>query len=86
MELLDHKIIRSYVSLIFQRNVISVIILKILDSLTPLDQMLLKCASVLGEIVNRNMLQFLMDADPSVTKEIGIGKKYLLIHKYKHKS
>jgi hypothetical protein len=48
--------------------------------------MLLKCASVLGEIVNRNMLQFLMDADPSVTKEIGIGKKYLLIHKYKHKS
>lgn len=48
-------------------------ILKIFDSLTPLDQLLLKCASVLGEIINRNMLQCLM-VDKS-TREIGLGKK-----------
>jgi len=56
-------------------------ILKILDSLTPLDQMLLKCASVLGEIVNRNMLQFLMDIDPRDIRDVGIGK--YLYRKYK---
>jgi len=48
-------------------------ILKIFDSLTPLDQLLLKCASVLGEIINRSMLQYLME-DKS-TREIGLGKK-----------
>ncbi|KYN26915.1 Adenylate cyclase type 10, partial [Trachymyrmex cornetzi] len=50
-------------------------ILKIFDSLTPLDQMLLKCASVLGEIINRNMLQYLME-DKS-TREIGLAVKKL---------
>lgn len=54
-------------------------ILKIFDSLTPLDQILLKCASVLGEIINRSMLQYLME-DKS-TREIGLGKK---IEKYKN--
>ncbi|XP_015190551.1 PREDICTED: LOW QUALITY PROTEIN: adenylate cyclase type 10-like [Polistes dominula] len=34
-----------------------VIILKLFDSLTPLDQFLLKCASVLGIFVNRKMLE-----------------------------
>ncbi|EFN85820.1 Adenylate cyclase type 10 [Harpegnathos saltator] len=38
-----------------------VMILKLFDSLTPLDQILLKCASVLGENVNRRMLQSLME-------------------------
>ncbi|XP_018341276.1 PREDICTED: adenylate cyclase type 10-like, partial [Trachymyrmex septentrionalis] len=52
-----------------------VMILKIFDSLTPLDQMLLKCASVLGEIINRNMLQYLME-DKS-TREIGLAVKKL---------
>ncbi|KAG5334640.1 ADCYA cyclase, partial [Acromyrmex charruanus] len=50
-------------------------ILKIFDSLTPLDQILLKCASVLGEIINRNMLQYLME-DKSTT-EIGLAVKKL---------
>ncbi|KAG5327734.1 ADCYA cyclase, partial [Pseudoatta argentina] len=50
-------------------------ILKIFDSLTPLDQILLKCASVLGEIINRYMLQYLME-DKSTT-EIGLAVKKL---------
>ncbi|KYN02894.1 Adenylate cyclase type 10 [Cyphomyrmex costatus] len=50
-------------------------ILKIFDSLTPLDQILLKCASVLGEIINRSMLQYLME-DKS-TREIGLAIKKL---------
>ncbi|XP_039306665.1 adenylate cyclase type 10 isoform X1 [Solenopsis invicta] len=52
-----------------------VMILKIFDSLTPLDQLLLKCASVLGEIINRSMLEYLMD-DKS-TREIGLAVKKL---------
>ncbi|XP_011879972.1 PREDICTED: adenylate cyclase type 10-like [Vollenhovia emeryi] len=52
-----------------------VMILKIFDSLTPLDQLLLKCASVLGEIINRSMLQYLME-DKS-TREIGLAVKKL---------
>ncbi|XP_050456444.1 adenylate cyclase type 10-like [Cataglyphis hispanica] len=48
-----------------------VMILKLFDSLTPLDQLLLKCASVLGEIVNRDMLRYLM-ADKSI-REIGLA-------------
>ncbi|KAL0101169.1 hypothetical protein PUN28_018787 [Cardiocondyla obscurior] len=52
-----------------------VMILKIFDSLTPLDQLLLKCASVLGEIINRSMLQYLME-DKS-TREIGFAIKKL---------
>ncbi|XP_071646995.1 adenylate cyclase type 10 [Temnothorax longispinosus] len=52
-----------------------VMILKIFDSLTPLDQMLLKCASVLGEIINRSMLQYLME-DKSI-REIGLAVKKL---------
>lgn len=49
-----------------------VMILKLFDSLTPLDQLLLKCASVLGEIINRDMLRYLME-DKSA-REIGLGK------------
>ncbi|XP_063977452.1 uncharacterized protein LOC135162667 [Diachasmimorpha longicaudata] len=37
-----------------------VLILKLFDSLTPLDQYLLKCAAVLGETVDRSMLEKLM--------------------------
>ncbi|KAK9310730.1 hypothetical protein QLX08_000044 [Tetragonisca angustula] len=37
-----------------------VMILKLFDSLTPLDQLLLKCASVIGETINRHMLESLM--------------------------
>ncbi|RLU22084.1 hypothetical protein DMN91_006464 [Ooceraea biroi] len=48
-----------------------VMIMKIFDSLTPLDQLLLKCASVLGEIVNRSMLQYLME--DRTTREIGVA-------------
>lgn len=47
-------------------------ILKLFDSLTPLDQLLLKCASVIGETVNRHMLESLMNL--SATREIGLGK------------
>lgn len=50
-----------------------VMILKLFDSLTPLDQLLLKCASVLGEIINRDMLRYLMQ-DKSA-REIGLGKQ-----------
>ncbi|XP_043285633.1 adenylate cyclase type 10-like [Venturia canescens] len=46
-----------------------VIILKLFDSLTPLDQFLLKCASVLGETVNRDMLEKLMEG--TTNREIG---------------
>ncbi|CAL1681643.1 unnamed protein product [Lasius platythorax] len=48
-----------------------VMILKLFDSLTPLDQLLLKCASVLGEIINSDMLRYLME-DKSV-REIGLA-------------
>lgn len=51
-------------------------ILKLFDSLTPLDQLLLKCASVLGENVNRIMLQNLMK-EISV-REIGLGESIYL--------
>lgn len=49
-------------------------ILKLFDSLSPLDQTLLKCASVLGEIVNRRMLQSLLLVEEISTREIGLGK------------
>lgn len=49
-------------------------ILKLFDSLTPLDQLLLKCASVIGETVNRHMLENLMNL--SSKREIGLGKRY----------
>ncbi|XP_076682511.1 LOW QUALITY PROTEIN: adenylate cyclase type 10 [Andrena cerasifolii] len=48
-----------------------VMILKLFDSLTPLDQLLLKCASVIGETVNRHMLESLMNL--SATREIGLA-------------
>lgn len=51
-------------------------ILKLFDSLTPLDQLLLKCASVIGETVNRHMLESLMSITPK--REIGLGKTRLL--------
>lgn len=71
-----YKYFYSFVSLNILPYIMSpAMILKIFDSLTPLDQMLLKCASVLGEIVNRSMLQYLME-DKS-TREIGLGKKIL---------
>ncbi|XP_043589813.1 uncharacterized protein LOC122570907 [Bombus pyrosoma] len=46
-------------------------ILKLFDSLTPLDQLLLKCASVIGETVNRHMLESLMSITPK--REIGLA-------------
>ncbi|XP_036143704.1 adenylate cyclase type 10 [Monomorium pharaonis] len=52
-----------------------VMVLKMFDSLTPLDQLLLKCASVLGEIINRSMLEYLME-DKS-KREIGLAIKKL---------
>ncbi|XP_053973137.1 adenylate cyclase type 10-like [Hylaeus volcanicus] len=48
-----------------------VMILKLFDSLTPLDQLLLKCASVIGETVNRHMLESLMNI--SAKREIGLA-------------
>lgn len=51
-------------------------ILKLFDSLTPLDQLLLKCASVIGETVNRHMLESLMSI--TAKREIGLGKTRLL--------
>lgn len=50
-------------------------ILKLFDSLTPLDQLLLKCASVIGETVNRHMLEHLMTITSK--REIGLGEAYL---------
>ncbi|KOC60399.1 Adenylate cyclase type 10 [Habropoda laboriosa] len=46
-----------------------VMILKLFDSLTPLDQLLLKCASVIGETVNRHMLESLM----TITSKRDVG-------------
>ncbi|XP_026670077.1 LOW QUALITY PROTEIN: adenylate cyclase type 10-like, partial [Ceratina calcarata] len=43
------------------------------DSLTPLDQLLLKCASVIGETVNRHMLESLMTVTSK--REIGLVLK-----------
>lgn len=60
-----------------------VMILKLFDSLTPLDQLLLKYASVLGEIVNRDMLWYLME-DKSV-REIGLGKQIKKMQMIKRK-
>ncbi|XP_076380390.1 adenylate cyclase type 10 [Megalopta genalis] len=48
-----------------------VMILKLFDSLTPLDQLLLKCASIIGETVNRHMLESLMNI--SEKREIGLA-------------
>ncbi|XP_078052180.1 adenylate cyclase type 10 [Augochlora pura] len=48
-----------------------VMILKLFDSLTPLDQLLLKCASVIGETVNRHMLESLMNLPEK--REIGLA-------------
>ena len=50
-------------------------ILKLFDSLTPLDQLILKCASVIGETVNRHMLESLM----AITSkgDIGLGNAYI---------
>ncbi|XP_076237951.1 adenylate cyclase type 10 [Calliopsis andreniformis] len=48
-----------------------VMILKLFDSLTPLDQLLLKCASVIGETANRKMLESLMNL--SAKREIGLA-------------
>lgn len=51
---------------------VAVMILKLYDSLTPLDQLLLKCASVLGEYINRRMMQSLVE--DVTTREIGLGE------------
>lgn len=65
-------------------------ILKLFDSLKPLDQYLLKCAAVLGETVDRKMLEKLMErtnlrdvascsfiffAASQLVKKIAISKK-----------
>ncbi|XP_033176159.1 adenylate cyclase type 10 [Bombus impatiens] len=67
--------------LIHQNNIILInnmkylvtlaMILKLFDSLTPLDQLLLKCASVIGETVNRHMLESLMSI--TAKREIGLA-------------
>lgn len=50
-------------------------ILKLFDSLTPLDQLILKCASVIGETVNRHMLESLMAITSK--RDIGLGNAYI---------
>ncbi|XP_043487530.1 adenylate cyclase type 10-like [Polistes fuscatus] len=52
-----------------------VIILKLFDSLTPLDQFLLKCASVLGIFINRKMLESITEIS---IKDTAVGKNKLL--------
>lgn len=73
----DHKLtvycnLRKYEILIITilNKTIAAILLKLYDSLTPLDQFLLKCAAVLGEIVDRKMLEKLMQG--SSERDIGI--------------
>ncbi|KAF7398544.1 hypothetical protein HZH66_006441 [Vespula vulgaris] len=51
-------------SLIKNTNIqinMEVLILKLFDALTPLDQLLLKCASVLGALINRKMLESIVE-------------------------
>ncbi|KAF7401323.1 hypothetical protein HZH68_007143 [Vespula germanica] len=51
-------------SLIKNTNIqinMEVLILKLFDALTPLDQLLLKCASVLGALINRKMLESIIE-------------------------
>nr|KAF7425239.1 hypothetical protein H0235_007677 [Vespula pensylvanica] len=51
-------------SLIKNTNIqinMEVLILKLFDALTPLDQLLLKCASVLGALINRKMLESVVE-------------------------
>ncbi|CAL7939791.1 unnamed protein product [Xylocopa violacea] len=55
-----------------------VMILKLFDSLTPLDQLLLKCASVIGETVNRHMLESLMTITSK--REIAIENQKMELH------
>lgn len=51
---------------------IPVMFLKLFDSLTPLDQILLKCIAVLGETIDRNLVETLMDRTP--IRDIGSCK------------
>ncbi|KAL7291476.1 hypothetical protein TKK_0014741 [Trichogramma kaykai] len=44
----------------FIESSMDILLIKLYDSLTPLDQVLLKCAAVLGEVVDRKMLEELM--------------------------
>ncbi|XP_076763166.1 adenylate cyclase type 10 [Xylocopa sonorina] len=53
-----------------------VMILKLFDSLTPLDQLLLKCASVIGETVNRHMLESLMTITSKREIAIAVSKLF----------
>ncbi|XP_014207878.1 adenylate cyclase type 10-like [Copidosoma floridanum] len=54
------------------------ILIKLYDSLTPLDQFLLKCAAVLGEIVDRKMLERLMQGTPERDVALSIVKLFEL--------
>lgn len=44
-----------------------VVILKTYDALTPFEKMLLKCASVLGDVFSRRMLLHLLQSDSART-------------------
>ncbi|KAL2712439.1 adenylate cyclase type 10-like, partial [Vespula squamosa] len=59
-------------SLIHSTNIqinMEVLILKLFDALTPVDQLLLKCASILGVLINRKMLESVTEISK---KDIGL--------------
>lgn len=41
-------------------------IIKFFDALTPIDQLLLKCASVLGDTIGRKLLEHLLTGIPKI--------------------
>lgn len=55
--------------------IIDVIILKIFDSLTSYEQLMLKCSSILGDIFPRDMLLYIMST--SAMRLTAIGKESL---------
>ncbi|XP_046822175.1 adenylate cyclase type 10-like [Vespa crabro] len=56
-----------------------VLILKVFDALTPLDQLLLKCASILGVFVCRKMLESITEMSKKDTGLSKIGLLYIYI-------
>lgn len=53
-----------------------VLMLKIFDSLTSFEQLLLKCSSILGEFFPREMLAYLIGAAPTRTTAIAVQKLF----------
>lgn len=75
LSVLNNHLYTFYIIIVSHNKInltLSAMILKLFDSLTPLDQLLLKTASVLGEIVNRRMLYSLLE--DITMREIGLGK------------